>query len=128
MTIHQWSQVSQLIRFKIDDFDGKFANDPEAEMEDSRPETIKQGGSFKLGHVVLGAVQKSTSFEQISAAHKDDSAFSQFHNKFRHFLRTQSSSVFANLDKVLLSQKLKVHFYNLSTQTLSHLLTKLIDI
>ena len=114
MIIYQWTQVSQLIRFKIDIFDEKIDKDLEAEMEDSRPDTMKQGGSFKVGHIVLGAVQKRSSFEQVSAAHKDDPAFSHFYNKFCQFLRAEYISEFADLDKVL-DQKFKVHFHNLST-------------
>ena len=109
MIIHQWSQVSQLIRFKIDIFDEKLDDDPEAEIKDSRPDTMKKGGSFKVGHIILGAVQKHSSFEQVSAAHKDDPAFSHFHNKFRHFLRTQYISEFTDLDTAL-TQKFKVRF------------------
>lgn len=124
MIMYQWSQVSQLIRFKIDVFDEKFANDAEAEKEDSRPDTMKQGGSFKIGHIILGAVQKPSSFEQVSAGHKDDPAFSHFHNKFRHFLRTQYNSEFANLDMVL-DQKFKVCFHNSSTALTSDLNTKI---
>jgi len=112
MTIYQWSRVSQLIRFKIDVFDKKF-EDPEAEMDNSRPDTLKPGGSFKLGHIILGAVQKPSSFEQVSATHKDDPAFSNFHSRFRQFLRTQYSSEFADLDTAL-SQQFKVCFHNLS--------------
>jgi hypothetical protein len=107
MIIHQWSQISQLIRFKIDVFDGRFDNDLEAEIEDSRPDTMKQGGSFKVGHIILGAVQKHSSFEEVSAAHKDDPAFSHFHSRFRHFLRTQYVSEFADLDTDL-TQRFKV--------------------
>jgi hypothetical protein len=114
MIIYQWSQVSQLIRFKIDVFDEKFDNDPEAEIENSRPDTMKPGGSFKVGHIILGAVQKHTSFEQVSATHKDDPAFSNFYNKFRQFLRTHYIPELANLDTVL-NQKFKVCFQNLST-------------
>jgi hypothetical protein len=114
MIVHQWSQVSQLIRFKIDMFDEKFNNDSEAEIEDSRPDTMKQGGSFKVGHIILGAMQKHSSFEQVSAAHKDDPAFSHFHNRFCQFLRTQYISEFADLDMAL-TQKFKVCFHNLST-------------
>jgi hypothetical protein len=116
MIIYQWSQVSQLIRFKIDVFDAReeFADDPEAEKEDSRPNTMKQGSSFKCGHIVLGAVQKQSSFEQVSAAHMDDSAFSHFYHKFRHFLQTQYNSKFVDLETVL-SQKFQVRFHNLST-------------
>jgi hypothetical protein len=112
MIIYQRSQVSQLIRFKIDVFDDKFDNDPEAEFEDSRPDTLKQGGSFKVGHIILGAVQKLCSFEQVSADHKEDPAFSHFYSRFRHFLRTQYTLEFANLD-VVLDQKFKVHFHNM---------------
>lgn len=110
MTIYQWTQVSQLIRFKIDIFDKKF-DDFEAEMqlEDSRPDTMKQGGSFKLGHIVLGSMQKQTSFEEVSAAHKNDPAFSHFYNRFRQFLQTRYSSEFADLNTVL-SQNFKVIF------------------
>jgi hypothetical protein len=114
MILYQWSQVSQLIRFKIDAFDEEFADDPEAEKEDSQPDTMKQGSSFKCGHIVLGAVQKHSSFEQVSAAHMHDPAFSHFYNKFRHFLQTEYTSKFADLDTVL-SQNFKVHFHNLST-------------
>ena len=87
MIIYQWSQVSQHIQFMIDVFDENF-DDPEAEMpvEDYQPDTMKQGGSFKLGHIILGAVQKPTSFKRVSAAHNDDPAFSQFYGKFCQFL------------------------------------------
>jgi hypothetical protein len=44
MVIYQWSQVSKLIRFKIDMFDEKF-DDHEAEVEDSRPDTLEPGMS-----------------------------------------------------------------------------------
>ena len=93
MIIYQWSQVSQHIQFMIDVFDENF-DDPEAEMpvEDSWPDTMKQGGSFKLGHIILGAVQKPTSFEQVSAAHNDDPAFSQFYSKICQFLHTLYTS------------------------------------
>lgn len=106
MTIYQWSQVSQLIRFKINAFDAKLDDDAEAEMEDSRPGTMKQGGSFKLGHIVLGSVQKPTSFEQVSEAHNDDLAFSHFYRRFSDFLRTQYSSDYGDLN----SKKFKVRF------------------
>ena len=110
MTIYQWTRVSQLIRFKIDIFDKKF-DDFEAEMqvEDSRPDTMKQGGSFKLGHIVLGSVQKETSFEEVSAAHKTDPAFSNFYNRFQQFLQNGYSSEFADLNTVL-QQNFKVSF------------------
>ena len=128
MIVYQWSQVSQLIWFKIDVFDEnlKFTNsdDAETEKEDSQPDTMKQGGSFKIGHVTLGAVQKPSSFEQVSAAHKDDPAFSNFHNKFCHFVRPQYISKFANFDMVL-DQKFKVCFYNSSTALTSDLNTKI---
>lgn len=116
MIIYQRSQVSQLIRFRIDVFDDNFNDhlDPEAEIEDSPPDTMKQGGSFRVDHIILGAVQKHSSFEQVSAAHMDDPGFSHFYNKFRHFLRTQYTSEFSDLDTVL-NQKFKVHFHNLST-------------
>jgi hypothetical protein len=114
MIIYQWSRVSQLIRFKIDAFDEKVTDDVNAaEREDSRPDTMK-GGNFKIGHIILGAVQKPSSFEQVSAAHKDDPAFSHFYNKFRQFLRTHYISEFADLDAVL-DQKFKVCFHNLTT-------------
>jgi hypothetical protein len=114
MILYQWSQVSQLIRFKIDAFDEKVRVADDAEEEDSRPDTMKQGGSFKIGHIILGAVQKPSSFEQVSAAHKDDPAFSHFYNRFRQFLRTQYISEFADIGTVL-DQKFKVCFHNLST-------------
>ena len=110
MIIYQWMQVSQLIRFKIDVLDETF-DDSEAEMQDSRPDTMKQGGSFKIDHIVLGAVQKQTSFEQVSAAHKNDPAFSHFYSRFRQFLQTRYISEFADLCRVL-SQKFKVSFHN----------------
>ena len=95
-------------------FDEEFADasDP-VEKEDSRPNTMKQGSNFKCGHIVLGAMQKHSSFEQVSEAHMDDPAFSHFYNRFRHFLRTQYSSKFADLDTVL-CQNFKVRFHNLS--------------
>jgi hypothetical protein len=108
MIIYQWTQVSQFIRFKIDIFDEK-VDDLEAEMQDSRPDTMKQGGSFKIGHIVLGSVQKQTSFEDVSAAHKNDPAFSRFYSRFRQFLQTRYSSEFADLDTVL-SQNFRVSF------------------
>jgi hypothetical protein len=114
MIFHQWSQVSQLIRFRIDAFDEEFADDPEAEKEDSRPDTMKQGGSFKCGHIVLGAVQKHSSFELVSAAHLHDPAFSHFYHRFRHFLQTEYRSKFDDLDTIL-SQDFEVRFHNLST-------------
>jgi hypothetical protein len=77
---------------------------------------MKRGGSFKVGHIILGAVQKHSSFEQVSANHKDDPAFSHFYNRFRQFLRTQYVSEFADLDTVL-DQKFKVHFNNLITRS-----------
>lgn len=117
MTIYQWTQVSQLIRFKIDIFDKEFDDlEAETQLEDSRPDTMKQGGSFKLGHIVLGSVQKQTSFEEVSAAHKNDPAFSNFFNRFRQFIqnRYRSDSEFADLNTEL-SQNFKVSLFNLST-------------
>jgi hypothetical protein len=116
MIIYQRSQVSQLIRFKIDAFDDnlKFDDDPEAEIKDYRPNTLKQGGSsgFKVGHIVLGTVQKLCSFEQVSADHKEDPAFSHFYNRFRQFLWTRYILEFESLDGVL-DQKFKVRFHNI---------------
>jgi hypothetical protein len=114
MIFYQWSQVSQFIRFKINVFDEEFADDPEAEKEDSRPDTIKHGGSFKCGHIVLGAVQKHSSFQQVSAAHLHDPAFSHFYNRFRHFIQTEYRSKFDDLDTIL-SQNFEVRFHYSST-------------
>lgn len=113
MTIYQRSLVSRLIRFRIDTFEANL-DDDEVEMEDSRPSTMKQGGSFKVGHIILGSVQKPVSFEEVSAAHSNDPAFSNFYNKFSRFLRTQNidSLEYADFD----GKKLKVRFHdNLST-------------
>ena len=101
MCISQWSQISQFIRFQIDVFDEKFTDDPEVEMEDSQPDTMKQGSSFKLGHIFLGAMQKHCSFEQISVTHANDLAFSQYENRFSQFLCAQSEFTVADLDMIL---------------------------
>ena len=89
-------------------------------MQDFSPvtgnDTMKHSASLKLGHIVLGAVQKPSSFEQISAAHKDDPAFSRFYSRFRQFLQTGYSSEFADLDTVL-SQEFKVSFHKFQLST-----------
>ena len=111
MTIYQRSLVLRLIRFKIDAFDANL-DDDEVEMEDSRPSTMKQGGSFKAGHIILGSVQKPVSFEEVSAAHNNNPAFSHFYGRFSRFLRTQYSFEYADFN----GKKLKVRFHdNLST-------------
>ena len=90
MELDHWSQISKSIRFKINIFDGKF-EDVDVSMEDSRPDTMKPGGSFKSGHIVLGAVQKHCLLKQIAAAHADDPAFTQFQNKFSQFIQANFS-------------------------------------
>jgi hypothetical protein len=82
MELDQWSRISKSIRFKIDVIDGRFDEDADVNMEDSRPDTIKPGGSFKSGHIVLGAVQKRCLLKEIAAAHADDPAFTRFQYKF----------------------------------------------
>lgn len=63
-------------------------------MQDPRPDTMKLGGSFKSGHVVLGAVQKCCLLKQIAAAHADDPAFTQFqYNSVNLFKQTSLNSV-----------------------------------
>ena len=111
MVIYQWRQVSQLIRFKIDLFDEKF-DGPEDEMQDSPPvnDTMKHSTSLKFGHIVLGAMQKPSSFKQVSAAHENDPAFSRFYSRFCQFLQNGYGSEFADLDTVL-SQESKVSFH-----------------
>ncbi|KAF8961518.1 hypothetical protein BDZ97DRAFT_1921202 [Flammula alnicola] len=94
---HRW-RISKLIRFQIDLYDGKFNEDPEVDIEDSRPDTMKPGSSFKCRHIIFGAVQKRCSFKDISAAHADDPAFTRFLIKFSHFLRGNFSSEFSNAD------------------------------
>ena len=111
MTIYQRSLVSRLIRFRIDTFEANL-DDDEVEMEDSRPSTMKQGGSFKVGHIILGSVQKPVSFEEVSAAQNNDPAFSHFCSRFSRFLHAQYSFEYADFD----GKKLKVRFHdNLST-------------
>jgi hypothetical protein len=114
MTIYQWSRVSQLIRFKIDAFDANL-DDTEAEMEDSQPDTMKKGGSYKVGDIILGSVQKPVSFEEVSATHNNDPAFSQFYRKFSQFLHTQYLSEYANFDV----KNLKVCFHSHSDNLIS---------
>ena len=82
MELDQWSWISKSIRFKIDLFDEKFDEDVDVSMEDSQPDTMKPGGSFKSGHIVLGAVQKCCLLKEIAAAHADDPAFTLFQYKF----------------------------------------------
>jgi hypothetical protein len=105
MELDQWSRISKSIRFKIDIFDGKFDEDSDVDvgMEDSRPDTMKPGGSFKSGHIVLGAVQKRCSLKDIAAAHEDDPAFTRFQYKFSQFIRANFSSIFSNeeMDMIL---------------------------
>jgi hypothetical protein len=98
MELDHWSQISKSIRFKIDLFDGKFDEDDDFDMEDSRPETMKQGGSFKSGHIFLGAVQKRCSLQEIADAHPDDPAFTRFRHKFRQFIQDNFSSKFSDAD------------------------------
>lgn len=115
MTIYQRSLVSRFTRFKIDTFDADSDDAVDEVMEDSRPSTMKQGGSFKAGHIILGSVQKPVSFEEVSAAHSNDPAFSHFYRKFSQFLRTQDIDNFEYAD--FDGKKLKkVRFHgNLST-------------
>jgi hypothetical protein len=100
MELDHWSRISKSIQFKIDLFDGKFNEDDDVGMEDSdsRPETMKQGGSFKSGHIFLGAVQKRCSLKQIADAHPDDPAFTRFQHKFRQFIQDNFFSKFSDAD------------------------------
>jgi hypothetical protein len=59
---------------------------------------MKQGGSFKSGHIFLGAVQKRCSLQQIADAHPDDPAFTRFQHKFRQFIQDNFSSKFSDAD------------------------------
>ena len=115
MTIYQRSLVSWFTRFKIDTFDADSDDAVNEVMEDSQSSTMKQGGSFKAGHIILGSVQKPVSFEEVSAAHSNDPAFSHFYRKFSQFLRTQDIDNFEYAD--FDGKKLKkVRFHgNLST-------------
>ena len=103
MELDQWSRISKSIRFKIDVVDGKFNEDVDVDMEDSQPDTMKLGGSFKSGHIVLGAVQKRCLLNQIAAAHADDPAFTRFQYKFSQFIRVENFSKFSNegMDMIL---------------------------
>lgn len=99
MELDHWSRISKSIRFKIDTFDEKFDEDSiDISMEDSRPDTMKLGGSFKSGHIVLGAVQKRCMLKEIAAAHVDDPAFTRFQYKFRQFIQDNFASKFSNAD------------------------------
>jgi hypothetical protein len=98
MELDQWSRISKSIRFKIDVIDGKFDEDVDVSLEDSKPDTMKLGGSFKSDHIFLGAVQKRCSLKQIEAAHADDPAFTRFQYKFGQFIRENFSSKFSNAD------------------------------
>ena len=91
------------IRFKINLFDqqNKVEDDDvrvETSMEDSRSNTMRTKNPFKFGHIILGAPQKSCSFSEVSAANSDNPAFSQFTNKFNHFIRTNYNSEFSDND------------------------------
>jgi hypothetical protein len=89
MELDHWSQISKSIRFKIDLFDEIFDEDVDSnltssmDLEDSQPDTMKLGGSFKSGHIVLGSVQKCCLLKQVADAHADDPAFTRFDNNFR---------------------------------------------
>ena len=102
MELEQWSQISKSIRFKIDLFDGKFDDDVGVGMPvvDSWPGAMKLGGSFKSGHIFLGAVQKRCLLKEITAAHADDPAFLRFWYKFSQFIQENFSykSEFSNED------------------------------
>jgi len=116
MELDQWSRISKSIRFKIDLFDGKFDEDLEIGMEDSRPETMKPGGSFKAGHIVLGAVQKRCSLKQIAGAHADDPAFTRFQYKFSQFIQANFALEFDNSDLItMLDPNAMVRLYILRT-------------
>jgi hypothetical protein len=84
MCIDQWSRISQSIRFKVDLANGKFSEDDlEVDVEDSQPDTMKQGGFFTVGHIILGAVQKHHySLWQVLDTWAADPAFTRLHSKF----------------------------------------------
>ena len=85
------------IRFKINllDQQNKGENDDEdTGIENSQPDTMHIKSPFKSGHIILGTSQRLCSFSEVSAAHSDDPAFSQFKNKFKHFIRTNFNSEF----------------------------------
>jgi hypothetical protein len=98
MELDQWSRISKSIRFRIDVFDGKFDDDNDVNMEDSRPDTMKLGGSFKSGNIVLGAVQKRRLLKEIAVEHADDPAFTGFQHKFIRFIQEKFSSKFSKED------------------------------
>jgi hypothetical protein len=93
MELDHWSQLSKSIRFKIDVFDENNEDVDVMELEDSRPDTMKPGGSFRSGHIVLGAVQKRCSLKQIADDHADDPAFTRFHSKFGQFIKANRDSL-----------------------------------
>jgi hypothetical protein len=109
MRIDHWNRVSMSIRFKINLFDQQnmdkndLDDQVETNMEDSRPDTMRNKGPFEFGHIILGAAQRSCSFAEVSAAHSDDPAFAQFKNKFNHFIRADYNSEFNddNLHSIL---------------------------
>lgn len=113
MRIDQWSRISQSIRFKVDLADGKFSEDDlEVNVEDSQPDTIKRGGSFTVGHIILGAVQKHRySLQQVSATCADDPAFTRLHGKFSQFVRSEFASEFNSADlEIILDPSATVRF------------------
>jgi hypothetical protein len=92
------------IRSNIDIFDGKFDQDFEVGVKDSQPDTMRTRSSFKFGHIIFGAVQKSCSLKQVSAACGEvDPAFMWLPYKFGQFLRTRLSPQFSatDLDTIL---------------------------
>lgn len=119
MELDQWSRISKSIRFKIDIFDGSFDKDVGVGvMEDSRPDTLKPGGSFKSGHIVLGAVQKRCLLKEIAAAHTDDPAFTRFQYKFSQFIRENFSNRFSNADMdIILDPSATVCIQSMITST-----------
>lgn len=98
MRLDQWSRVAKSIRFQINLADGNFDPDPELIMEDSCPDTLKTRGTFKLGHIILGAAQKTTTLKDVSASHLDDPAFLRFQSKFQQFLQDGITPPFSDND------------------------------
>jgi hypothetical protein len=118
MELDHWSQLSKSIRFKIDIFDEKNNEDLDVdvskELEDSRPDTMKPGGSFKSGHIVLGAVQKRCSLKQIADDHADDPAFTRLHSKFGQFIKANRDSLSDEEIDILLDPSAKVRMITCS--------------
>ncbi|KAH9476946.1 hypothetical protein JR316_0010862 [Psilocybe cubensis] len=108
MKFDQMTRVAKTIRYQIDCYDGKYDEplddfDEEDEWSRENKKISKLGSSkapsnVEAGHIILGSVQKKSSFASVEKSHKEDTAFHGFQRRFHQYVSNSFTSKFNQMD------------------------------